>query len=82
MPSKRTEINLVANNELNASLDLIILTLFLLNEVLIISRITALYRLEVLQSNLLNLLFNGSTVLVSNISVLGQRRERFGLVHF
>ena len=81
MPSKRTEINLVANNELNASLDLIILTLFLLNEVLIISRITALYRLEVLQSNLLNLLFNGSTVLVSNISVLGQRRERFGLVH-
>lgn len=81
MPSKRTEINLVANNELNASLDLIILTLFLLNEVLIISRITALYRLEVLQSNLLNLLFNGRTVLVSNISVLGQRRERFGLVH-
>ena len=81
MPSKRTEINLVANNELNASLDLIILTLFLLNEVLIISRITALYRLEVLQSNLLNLLFNGSTVLVSNISVLGQRRERFRLVH-
>lgn len=81
MPSKRTEINLVANNELNASLDLIIFTLFLLNEVLIISRITALYRLEVLQSNLLNLLFNGSTVLVSNISVLGQRRERFGLVH-
>ena len=82
MPSKRTEINLVANNELNASLDLIILTLFLLNEVLIISRITALYRLEVLQSNLLNLLFNSRTVLVSNISVLGQRRERFGLVHF
>lgn len=81
MPSKRTEIDLVANNELNASLDLIIFTLFLLNEVLIISRITALYRLEVLQSNLLNLLFNGSTVLVSNISVLGQRRERFGLVH-
>ena len=81
MPSKRTEINLVANNELNASLDLIILTLFLLNEVLIISRITALYRLEVLQSNLLNLLFNGRTVLVSNISVLGQRRERFRLVH-
>lgn len=81
MPSKRTEINLVANNELNASLDLIILTLFLLNEVLIISRITALYRLEVLQSNLLNLLFNSRTVLVSNISVLGQRRERFGLVH-
>ena len=81
MPSKRTEINLVANNELNASLDLIILNLFLLNEVLIISRITVLYRLEVLQSNLLNLLFNGSTVLVSNISVLGQRRERFGLVH-
>ena len=81
MPSKRAEINLVANNELNASLDLIILTLFLLNEVLIISRITALYRLEVLQSNLLNLLFNGRTVLVSNISVLGQRRERFGLVH-
>lgn len=81
MPSKRTEINLVANNELNASLDLIIFTLFLLNEVLIISRITALYRLEVLQSNLLNLLFNGRTVLVSNISVLGQRRERFGLVH-
>lgn len=81
MPSKRTEINLVANNELNASLDLIIFTLFLLNEVLIISRITALYRLEVLQSNLLNLLFNGRTVLVSNISVLGQRRERFRLVH-
>lgn len=81
MPSKRTEIDLVANNELNASLDLIILTLFLLNEVLIISRITALYRLEVLQSNLLNLLFNSRTVLVSNISVLGQRRERFGLVH-
>ena len=81
MPSKRTEIDLVANNELNASLDLIILTLFLLNEVLIISRITALYRLEVLQSNLLNLLFNSCTVLVSNISVLGQRRERFGLVH-
>lgn len=81
MPSKRTEINLVANNELNASLDLIILNLFLLNEVLIISRITALYRLEVLQSNLLNLLFNSRTVLVSNISVLGQRRERFGLVH-
>lgn len=81
MPSKRTEINLVANNELNASLDLIIFTLFLLNEVLIISRITALYRLEVLQSNLLNLLFNSRTVLVSNISVLGQRRERFGLVH-
>ena len=81
MPSKRTEIDLVANNELNASLDLIILTLVLLNEVLIISRITALYRLEVLQSNLLNLLFNSCTVLVSNISVLGQRRERFGLVH-
>ena len=81
MPSKRTEIDLVANNELNASLDLIIFTLFLLNEVLIISRITALYRLEVLQSNLLNLLFNSRTVLVSNISVLGQRRERFGLVH-